>query len=341
MFSASLLRPSLPCKVPLPGVLQAALISHGIVCPVYDPAFVSHSSAEPGVCTVFGDPHYNTFDGRTFNFQGTCQYVLTKDCSSPASPFQVLVKNDARRTRSFSWTKSVELVLGASTVSLQPHLTVRWNGSRIALPCRAPHFHIDLDGYLLKVTTKAGGLPEARGRGPLAPPSASPTLTAATPERSAAAGHLLPVGKPEAEKCTRCRPSLPHPHSGGALQGDLQCAPKELEKLAGPAPCHPTPVPPTGRHHCLSILIPKIAVGLSKQALSCRVAKFRPLMASLELSVSVPAQPVMCSFTSVRVFPCLPLCKKGGTLQSGPQACAGVGPAVLSSHDPGGGGSQS
>ena len=64
---------------------------------------------EPGVCTVFGDPHYRSFDGRPFNFQGDCKYLLAKDCLG--KNFSVVVENNAKKSPVFSWTNSVHLKL--------------------------------------------------------------------------------------------------------------------------------------------------------------------------------------------------------------------------------------
>ncbi len=69
----------------------------------------SNICVDDAVCTVFGDPHYRTFDGRVFNFQGTCKYLLTADCKNDS--FSVRVTNDARSSRSFSWTKTVTLTV--------------------------------------------------------------------------------------------------------------------------------------------------------------------------------------------------------------------------------------
>ncbi|KAH3751568.1 BMP-binding endothelial regulator protein-like [Dreissena polymorpha] len=83
-------------------------------------------------CTVYGDPHYRTFDNKMYNFQGPCKYILTEECLRQT--FSVRVRNDARTSSSFTWTKMVVIFLEDIRINLLQKKRVKVNKKRVYLP---------------------------------------------------------------------------------------------------------------------------------------------------------------------------------------------------------------
>ena len=107
------------------------------------------------MCAVFGDPHYRTFDGHIFNFQGTCSYTLAQDCHG--GTFSIRVRNDARLTNDFAWTKVVGVRVGQYRISLQQKLRVKVNKKLVELPFTEPGiFAINKGGFSVTLKTAFG-----------------------------------------------------------------------------------------------------------------------------------------------------------------------------------------
>lgn len=72
------------------------------------------------ICQATGDPHYTTFDGRRYDFMGTCVYLLAGLCSTDPTltPFAVTVENNHRGSHLVSFTKVVTMEVYNMTLSL-------------------------------------------------------------------------------------------------------------------------------------------------------------------------------------------------------------------------------
>ncbi|XP_038238456.1 IgGFc-binding protein-like [Dermochelys coriacea] len=73
-----------------------------------------------GTCHAAGDPHYLTFDGFPFDFQGNCTYVLAKSCVRKGylPSFAIHVKNERLGRSKAAVTNTVSIIVYRRTFTL-------------------------------------------------------------------------------------------------------------------------------------------------------------------------------------------------------------------------------
>lgn len=111
--------------------------------------------SDDAVCSVFGDPHYRTFDGLMYSFQGTCKYILARDCSK--NDFLIKVRNGVRFSSGFAWTQMLVVFVFKHRISLLQNSVVKVDKRRARLPYnRSGMFSIVKVGELVKLSTTLG-----------------------------------------------------------------------------------------------------------------------------------------------------------------------------------------
>ncbi|CAB1322584.1 unnamed protein product, partial [Coregonus sp. 'balchen'] len=73
-----------------------------------------------GMCAIYGDGHFITFDEERFTFNGDCEYTLTQDyCSNnPNGTFRVITENIPCGTTGTTCSKAIKIFLGNNEIIL-------------------------------------------------------------------------------------------------------------------------------------------------------------------------------------------------------------------------------
>ncbi|XP_076016838.1 IgGFc-binding protein-like [Genypterus blacodes] len=115
-----------------------------------------------GTCWAWGDPHFRTFDGYNFDFQGTCKYVISKTCGNVDGliPFTITERNDNRGNRAVSYVRDVDVSVYGFTITISKNQVgrVKVNGEMLNLPVHLGEGEVSVSqrGHSAVVVTNFG-----------------------------------------------------------------------------------------------------------------------------------------------------------------------------------------
>ncbi|KFQ27009.1 Mucin-2, partial [Mesitornis unicolor] len=75
-----------------------------------------------GTCMIYGSGHYITFDGKFYDFDGSCEYVATQDfCGDKNSSgsFSIITENVPCGTTGVTCSKAIKMFLGKTELKLE------------------------------------------------------------------------------------------------------------------------------------------------------------------------------------------------------------------------------